>query len=191
MDSPEPTSSDTALPTPQQTLPLVGISSCLLGMRVRYDGQHRLQTGIQAHVSPYVTLLPLCPESMAGMGIPRRPVNLIEVNGQIKAVGRDDPERDVTERLKTMGRIIATTYPHLSGYILQSRSPSCGFHTTPIHNEDQSVVLRTNGHGLFVETLLHAIPDLPILDDTQLTPTTIQEFLDKVTAQALAFANQD
>jgi len=142
-------------------------------------------------LAPYATLLPICPESMAGMGIPRKPVNLIEVNGQIKAVGRDDPERDVTERLNSMGRIVTNTYPHLCGYILQSRSPSCGFHTTPIYNEYQSAVLHTSGHGLFVKALLQAFPDLPVLDDTQLTPTAIQQFLNKVATRAQAFAKQD
>lgn len=167
-----------------QPKPLVGISSCLMGMPVRYDGQHKLQPTIQELIAPHVQLLPLCPESMAGMGIPRGPVNLIESDGGIRAVGRDDPERDVTERLRTMGRIIGRTYPNLCGYILQSRSPSCGFQTTPIYNSDQSAVLHTQGNGLFVAALLSELPGLPLLDDTQLSHSSIESFLDAVRLRA-------
>ena len=162
------------------TKPLVGVSSCLMGMAVRYDGQHKFQAPLFELIAPYVQLLPLCPESMAGMGIPRPPVNLIQDGNGIRAVGRDDPQRDVTERLRTMGRIVGQTYPDLCGYILQSRSPSCGFQTTPIFNVDQSEVINAQGNGLFVMELLKAFPDLPILDDRQLDPFHIKFFLEQV-----------
>lgn len=147
-----------------------------MGMAVRYDGQHKFQTQLLELIAPHVQLLPLCPESMAGMGIPRPPVNLIQDGEVVRAVGRDDPERDVTARLRTMGRIVGRTYPELCGYILQSRSPSCGVQTTPIFNSDQSEVLRTDD-GLFVRELLKRFPDLPILDDRQLDSNSIERFL--------------
>lgn len=165
---------------PSKPLPLVGISSCLLGLRVRYDGQGKYQPSVQEWIAPHVRLLPLCPESMAGMGIPRKPVNLIERHGQVFAVGRDDPELDVTERLRSMGRIVAKTYPDLCGYILQSRSPSCGFETTPIYNADQTTVVNAAGHGLFVSELLVALPGLPLLNDTELDARHITPFLQQV-----------
>ncbi len=176
-----------------QDKPLVGISSCLMGMRVRYDGQAKYQPTVQELIAPHVRLLPLCPESMAGMGIPRGPVNLIDLQGDIHAVGRDDPERDVTARLRSMGRIVARTYPELCGYILQSRSPSCGFGTTPIFNADQSDILRGDGNGLFVTELLSALPGLPILDDRQLNVARIETFLQAVAerAQNTAACSQD
>ncbi|MAR93214.1 MAG: DUF523 domain-containing protein [Pseudomonadota bacterium] len=170
--------------------PLVGISSCLTGMAVRYDGRHKYQSAVMAAIAPKVRLLPLCPESMAGMGIPRGPVNLIEQRGQIRARGRDDPERDVTERLLTMGRIVARTYPDLCGYVLQSRSPSCGFGSTPIWNADQSQMIRSDGHGLFVSALLKAFPDLPLLDDRQLDPGSIARFLTAVRERAEAIGSR-
>ncbi|MEE2733038.1 MAG: DUF523 domain-containing protein [Pseudomonadota bacterium] len=167
-----------------QTRPLVGVSSCLIGMAVRYDGQHKRQPTLLERIAPHVQLLPLCPESMAGMGIPRGPVNLIQDGDQVRAVGRDDPERDVTGRLRTMGQIVGRTYPALCGYILQSRSPSCGYHSTPIFNADQSSVLHSQGNGLFVAELLLRFPDLPMLDDRQLDPDHITLFLENVRQRA-------
>lgn len=162
-------------------LPLVGISSCLIGNKVRYDGQHRLHMGLQEYLSRRVRLLPLCPESMAGMGIPRPPVNLIRKGDTIRAVGRDDPERDVTERLKTMARVVTKAYPDLCGYILQSRSPSCGFGTTPLFDHHQSSILE-HTNGLFVAGLLEAFPQLPLIDDTRLSKTELEAFLEQVIA---------
>lgn len=169
--------------------PLVGVSSCLMGMAVRYDGQHKFQATLQELIAPHVQLLPLCPESMAGMGIPRPPVNLIQDGALIRAVGRDDPQRDVTERLRTMGRITGRVYPDLCGYILQSRSPSCGFQTTPIFNADQSEVLHA-GNGLFVAELLNLFPDLPILDDRQMNQNQINLFLENVRKRASSFEHE-
>jgi len=173
---------------PQQYgLPLVGISSCLTGLKVRYDGQHKLQVGLQATLAPHVRLLPLCPESMAGMGIPRPPVNLIQVGDEVRAVGRDDPHRDVTARLRSMGEIVARSYPELRGYILQSRSPSCGFGTTPLYDAGQNEILGTT-NGLFVAALLAAFPGLPILQDYQLGDGQPSEgLLDRFLQQVRAY----
>ena len=176
-------------PDHEKPKPLVGISSCLLGMRVRYDGQDKFKPDILALIAPHVRLLPLCPESMAGTGIPRAPVNLIQRNGAIEAVGRDDPGRNVSARLHTMGRIVGRTYPELCGYIVQSRSPSCGAATTPVYNSDQTQVIHTKGNGLFVAALLAAQPDLPILDDQNLEPGPIDRFLTAVNQRARLLAN--
>lgn len=189
MDSPHQPSSP-ALHL-QPGLPLVGISSCLLGIRVRYDGQHKFQASVIELIEPFVRLLPLCPESMAGMGIPRKPVNLIALDDGVQAVGRDDPERNVTARMRTMGRIVANTYPELCGYILQSRSPSCGLASTPIYNRDQTEILQAEGNGLFVDELLQLLPGLPVLDDRQLNATDIHSFLDQVQARAATLRNSN
>jgi len=155
-----------------------------MGMRVRYDGQDKFKPDVVELIAPHVRLLPLCPESMAGMGIPRAPVNLISAGDSIQAVGRDDPERNVSARLRTMGGIIGRTYPDLCGYILQSRSPSCGFETTPIYNQDQTEIIEHQGNGLFVAELIACLPDLPILNDRQLDQDSIRSFLQSVHSRA-------
>lgn len=160
--------------------PLVGISSCMTGARVRYDGADKFNTMVARHIQPHVQLLPVCPESMAGLGIPRPPVNLIWRENQVRAVGRDIQELDVTERLLSMGQRIANAYPELKGFIVQSRSPSCGFQTTPLYNANQSQVLRTDASGLFLSSLMSQLPNLIVLNDADLSPATIAQFLEAV-----------
>ncbi|WP_198043751.1 2-thiouracil desulfurase family protein [Ketobacter nezhaii] len=168
------------LTTHNPTLPLVGISSCLTGNRVRYDGADKFNGIVAEHIQPFVNLLPLCPESMAGLGIPRPPVNLVQAGEQIRARGRDIANLDVTERLLSMGQCVANAYPELKGFIVQSRSPSCGFNTTPVYTTDQTEVLSHQGSGLFVTALLQCMPELPILNDSELTPYKIQCFLKQI-----------
>lgn len=144
--------------------PLVLVSSCLMGNKVRYDGQSKRHDGLFRHLLPWVQPLTVCPEAMAGMGIPRPPVRLIVNNGEVSARGRDDPSIDVTARLQQMARIQHNAHPLLAGALLQSRSPSCGVSSTP-HFDPQGTQL-DNGPGLFASTLLTARPWLPTLEDT-------------------------
>lgn len=151
-----------------------------MGNKVRYDGQHRLNDKVARYIQPHTQLLPLCPESMAGMGIPRPPVNLIQSNIGIQAQGRDDRSLFVTNRLKQMARVVANSYPNLKGFICQSRSPSCGFGTTPIYDSSQKQIISTQGNGLFMGTLQELLPDLIIVNETELNPDRAQQFLEKL-----------
>lgn len=144
--------------------PLVLVSSCLMGNKVRYDGQSKRHDGLFRQLLPWVQPLTVCPEAMAGMGIPRPPVRLIIRNQHVAALGRDDPSIDVTARLQQMARIQHNAHPLLAGALLQSRSPSCGVGSTP-HFDTQGTQLST-GPGLFASTLLTARPWLPTLEDT-------------------------
>lgn len=144
--------------------PLVLVSSCLMGNKVRYDGQSKLHLGLFRQLLPFLQPLSVCPEAMAGLGIPRPPVQLIVSNRQVTATGRDDPSIDVTARLQQMARIQHNAHPLLAGALLQSRSPSCGVGSTP-HFDSQGTQLYT-GSGLFAHTLLAARPWLPTLEDT-------------------------
>lgn len=166
--------------TENEAKPLIGISSCLLGNQVRYDGKHKYNPLIHNTLSPYATLLPICPEAMAGLGIPRPPVNLVYSANGIQAIDRENHNRIVTKQLLQMGKVITHTYTELSGFIVQSRSPSCGFQTTPIYDATQNTILEQNGSGLFIDTLHQKWPDLPILNSQELTPSTITTFLKKV-----------
>ncbi len=158
--------------------PLVGISSCLAGQKVRYDGQDKFNDFIHQFISPYVQLLPFCPESAAGLGIPRPPVYLVQQNATTRAIGRDDPNLDVTEKLVTMGKIITRVYPNLSGYVVQSRSPSCGFNTTPLYRQNStSTNSSAFANGLFIQQIHQAYPELPIINEAELDSSTAHDFL--------------
>lgn len=173
-------------PSIDDDLPLVGISSCLTGQRVRYDGLDKFNALVAERIAPYCRLLPFCPEAVAGMGIPRPPINLIQTADGIRALGRDAPHRDVTDRLLTVADIFANSYPALCGYILQSRSPSCGLNTTPVLDPTQQQVLDSQGSGLFAQRIRARFPDLPLLNDTDLNDASIERFLHDIRLRAMA-----
>ncbi len=153
-------------PFSKPTAPLILISSCLLGNKVRYDGQAKLNQPLQFNLLPHIQALAVCPEAMAGMGIPRPPIQLIETCSEIRALGRDDHTIDVTARLRQMGLIHHRAHSLLAGAILQSRSPSCGVTSTP-HFDGEGAQTHT-GPGLFARTLREQRPWLPMIEDTDL-----------------------
>ena len=159
--------------------PLIGISSCLAGNSVRYDGKHKLNSLIFDTLSEHAALLPICPEAMAGLGIPRPPVHIIQTGTYIQAIGKEYPDLNVTQALVQMGKIITRTYPNLCGFIAQSRSPSCGFGSTPIYNEKR--ILNRTGNGLFIEVLHQQWPDMPILDHRNPSRSVLLAFFKQVT----------
>lgn len=159
---------------------MIGISACLNGQRVRYDGKDKFNTLVAELIAPYCRLLPFCPEAVAGLGIPRPPVNLVQTPAGIRAIGRDAPHADVTPRLHTIADAFCNAYPGISGFILQSRSPSCGLSTTPIYDCPQQQVIETQGSGLFAARLRARFPDLPMLNDCELSPQRILLFLQQV-----------
>jgi uncharacterized protein YbbK (DUF523 family) len=175
-------------PADHDLRPLVGISACLAGQRVRYDGREKFSTLVAEQIAPHCRLLPFCPEAVAGMGIPRPPVNLIHTTDGIRAVGRDAPHRDVTDRLHTVAQAFANSYPQLCGFILQSRSPSCGLDSTPVYDPAQQQILDPKGSGVFARQLRQRFPALPLLEDTDLTAECIALFLEQVREQARRWA---
>lgn len=161
---------------------MIGISACLNGQRVRYDGKDKFNALVAEHIAPYCRLLPFCPEAVAGLGIPRPPVNLVQTPAGIHAIGRDSPHADVTPRLHTIADAFCNAHSGVSGFILQSRSPSCGLATTPIYDDHQQQVIETHGSGLFAARLRARFPDLPMLNDCDLSMERIHAFLQQVAA---------
>ena len=107
--------------------PVVGVSACLLGENVRYDGGHKAHHTIIEQLAGSLELRPLCPEVAGGMGIPRPPANLVEEHGSLKVLGAKDSTLDVTEAFHTgAGRIIDQCAGKMCAYIVKARSPSCG-----------------------------------------------------------------
>ena len=78
----------------------IGISSCLLGELVRFDGSHKRDAYINGTLTHYFDFRPCCPEVAIGLGIPRPTIHLVKMNNEIRCVGVKDPELDVTDRLK-------------------------------------------------------------------------------------------
>ena len=147
--------------------PRVGVSACLAGQAVRYDGDTRLHPPISQWIAPYVYLAPLCPEVMAGLGVPRPPVQLIRLDHQLRARGVENTALDVTQDLlNAFPNIMAESGAHCYGYILKSKSPSCGVGTTPIYLENGALL--NYGNGVFAEQLMVSQPLCALADERQL-----------------------
>jgi len=142
----------------------VAVSSCLLGNRVRYDGQHKYNVLIAQMLEEKFETVVVCPEMLAGLGSPRPPVQLVNIDHVIHAIGVANKSLDVSEPLKHVADTFINQHQDLSGMILQSRSPSCGLGSTPLYNQ-QNEVLKL-GNGLFADKVATAFPELPIKEDT-------------------------
>ena len=115
----------------------IGVSSCLLGEEVRYDGGHKRDNFLTDVMGPHVEWVPVCPEFEMGLGVPREPIQLERNNGQISLVSIETRvdhtktmERWAKQRLRELSR------EDLSAYILKSRSPSCGMERVQIQEDN-------------------------------------------------------
>ncbi len=159
------------------TIP-VGISSCLLGHQVRYDGAHKYHSYIERTLGQYFQFRAFCPEVEAGLGIPRPAVQLREIEHQIRVVGVKDHSLDVTEALSQVGEKQREWLTGLCGYILKKDSPSCGMERVKIYKHEVPV---RNGVGLFAAYLQEQFPALPTEEEGRLGDPALREnFIQRV-----------
>src|SRR3954447_361261 len=114
-------------PTPADRPIRVGISACLLGQSVRYDGGHKRDAFLTDTFGRFVEWVPVCPEVEAGFGTPREAMRLLRHDDEVRLI-TVKTERDVTAQLQTAidRRIRTLAIEDLSGYVLKKNSPSCG-----------------------------------------------------------------
>ena len=145
---------------------MVGVSRCLLGDAVRYDGLSKQNPIIIEELSQHFEFIAVCPEVEAGLSIPRPPVQLTGSIEQPKITGRDDPSIDVTDIMQKYCNSKPAQLKHLQGYIFKSRSPSCGLNSTPVFNNGEC--LTETGRGIFTKKLCETYPDLVVIEDSEL-----------------------
>ncbi len=175
----------------QNRLLRVAVSACLLGQRVRYDGNQKQHAFVCRQLQKWISLEGICPEVEIGMGVPRPPIQLRQMGGRIKAVGVEQTGLDVTQQLKHFARMTAQQLSDIDGYIFKARSPSCGVTTTPIKLSDGS---NKNGTGLFAAQIIRQLPLLPVVEESKLENLSQQiNFLQRVSAYQRwrNFVNQD
>lgn len=157
----------------------LGISSCLLGQRVRYNGGDKHDAYATATLARAFTLVPICPEVAIGLGVPRPPIELHGNPRTPHAWIEGDAGRDVTGPLADYAHQTARDLADIAGYVFKSRSPSCGLFDTPI------VGSAVRGRGVFAHTLIDALPALPCEDEVRLRDPRVREgFVERVTAYA-------
>lgn len=150
----------------------VGISSCLLGQQVRYDGAHKYHSYIEQTLGHYFQFRPFCPEVESGMGIPRPAVQLRETLQGIRCVGVKDHNFDVTEQLQNISAEQQHWLGDLCGYILKKDSPSCGMQRVKVYKND---VPSRHGTGIFAAYLQQAFPALPVEEEGRLGDPILRE----------------
>jgi len=162
--------------------PRVGISRCLLGDAVRYNGGHKRDAFLTDTFGRYVEWVPVCPEVELGMGTPREPLQLVRVGGTTRMV-TTNTGTDYTDRMNEWARARVETLARedLDGYVLKSKSPSCGVWNVKLAGSDDSSV--TEARGLFASVLLERFPLLPVEEEGRLAdPAVRAEFLERVRA---------
>jgi uncharacterized protein YbbK (DUF523 family) len=146
--------------------PLVGVSRCLLGDTVRYDGKSSANQIIIQQLSQLFEFVPVCPEVEVGLSIPRPPVQLSGSIENPKLTGRDDPALDITAIMKHYCNTKVAELNQLAGFIFKSRSPSCGLNSTPVFINGQCVT--ETSRGLFTRKICEAHADLAVIEDSDL-----------------------
>ena len=155
---------------PQQ--PAVGISSCLLGEPVRFDGGHKHLPFCSETLSQYWQLIPACPEMAIGLGTPRPSIRLQKEADGIIARSADGD--DLTAKLTAFSHHYVETLGSLSGYILCAKSPSCGLERVRIYQSDSKDHSKT-GTGIFAAHLQQRWPLLPLEDSGRLNDASLRE----------------
>jgi uncharacterized protein YbgA (DUF1722 family)/uncharacterized protein YbbK (DUF523 family) len=160
----------------------VGISACLRGEKVRYDGGHKRDAYLVETFGRYVEWVPVCPEVEMGLGTPRDTMRLVRIAGDVRLVvpktGADHTE---TMRAYARRRVAELAKEDLCGCILKKGSPSCGMERVRVF--DARGVPAKSGRGLFAETLLAYFPQLPVEEEGRLSDPRLREnFVERVFA---------
>ncbi len=172
----------------------LGVSSCLLGNEVRFDGGHKRDRFVTDQLGEFVEWVPVCPELELGLGVPRPPLRLHDAKAGPRMIeiesGKDHTagmSRLTKQRVRALGRM------ELSGFVLKKGSPSCGMarvRVYPPRKPDPEAGGRAkagnpkrDGRGLFAEGLVTGLPNLPVEEEGRLNDLPLREnFIERVFA---------
>ena len=159
----------------------VGVSSCLLGEEVRYDGGHKLDRYVTGVLGRWFEYVPFCPEALAGLGVPRPPIRLTGDPAAPRAVRVDDASIDVTGALEATSRRIVPELGSVRGYVFKRASPSCGVERVKVYHAPGRAPRM--GRGIFARAVMEAYPLLPCEEEGRLNDPTLREsFVERVFA---------
>ncbi|WP_044343965.1 YbgA family protein [Pseudomonas meliae] len=164
--------------------PKLGISACLMGAEVRFNGGHKVSHLCTQALSKYFDFVQACPEVAIGMGIPREPIRLVGDAENPKALGTVNRELDVTEALANYGIQMADELGDICGYIFMQKSPSCGLERVKVYRENGAPV-DGGGRGIYAQAFCERHPNLPVEEDGRLNDAVLREnFVTRVFAYA-------
>lgn len=160
----------------------LGVSSCLLGNRVRYDGQHKLDHFLVDVLGQYVEWVPVCPEVECGLPVPREAMRLVGdpehprlVTIRTRIDHTDSMLQWASRRARELDR------EDLCGFVFKSRSPSSGMKSVKVYNDDG--MPSQTGVGLFAKAFMDRFPLLPVEDEGRLNDALLREnFIERIFA---------
>jgi uncharacterized protein YbgA (DUF1722 family)/uncharacterized protein YbbK (DUF523 family) len=160
----------------------IGISSCLLGEPVRFDGGHKRDPFLTETFGAFVEWVPVCPEVECGFGTPRESMRLVHVDNGVRLLTVRTAV-DLTDRMVEYARrrVAALDAEDLSGYVLKKDSPSCGMDRVKIYSTRG--VPERSGRGIFAARLVERFPSLPVEEEGRLSDARLREnFIERVFA---------
>ena len=159
---------------PEDKIP-IGVSACLVGENVRYDGGHKKDRFITDILSSYFDFVPICPETELGLGIPRPTLRLEKINDTLHLI-QPKNKNNITDKMQRYSnkKVTELICRKIYGYILKSRSPSCGMGGLKIYTNNDSSP-DTNGVGIFAATIMNKWPLLPIEEEARLNNLSLRE----------------
>jgi len=160
----------------------IGVSSCLLGAPVRFDGGHKRDTWLTDVLGHHVEWVPVCPEVEMGMPTPRETIRLEQRGGEVRLrAPTSDTDHTAAMQSYAERRVDELRHEDLSGYVLKKDSPSCGVHRVLVHGETGAP--EPSGRGLFAATLIEALLHLPVEEEGRLADPELRDnFIERVFA---------
>ena len=158
----------------------MGISTCLLGENVRYDGGHKLDRFLTDTLGQYFDYVPVCPEVECGLPVPRESMHL-EGNPDSPRLTTTHTKQDMSERMVTWAnkRVVELEKEGLCGFIFKSGSPSSGMERIKVYNEEGMPVKK--GVGMFARIFMEHFPLLPAEDEGRLHDPELREnFIERI-----------
>jgi uncharacterized protein YbgA (DUF1722 family)/uncharacterized protein YbbK (DUF523 family) len=160
----------------------IGISTCLLGERVRYDGGHKHDRYVTGTLGGYFEYVPVCPEFELGLGVPRESLRLVGDPASPRLM-TTRTKVDITAKMKQWARkrLCGLEREDLCGYIFKSKSPSSGMMRVKVYNE--SGMPSGTGSGIFAKAFMDHFPTLPVEEDGRMHDPVLREnFIERVFA---------
>ncbi|WP_322804400.1 DUF523 and DUF1722 domain-containing protein [Vibrio alfacsensis] len=152
----------------------VGISSCVMGQRVRFDSGHKISNFVTKELDGYFSFVPVCPEVGVGMTVPRPTIRLVSNEERIALVETKNPENDHTDKMLTYSenKVNELQREQLCGYIVCAKSPTCGMERVKVYSKNNAA---KEGVGLYTKTLMENMPWLPVEEDGRLNDPVLKE----------------
>ena len=161
----------------------IGVSACLLGQEVRFDGGHKRSDFLTGTLAGFVEFVAVCPEVDIGLGIPRESLRLVRNDSGAVRLVANKSGADLTDTMSAYAerRAAALEREDLSGYVLKKDSPSCGMERVRIYGH--AGMPARDGRGLFAEALIRRLPNLPVEEEGRLNDPNLREnFIERVFA---------